>query len=234
MKKILATLVFLSGSIFAATFNAYTAHLPPFTLSMEDKGISHELVEELAKRTGHTINIKYLPWKRAQLTAQKDPMGLAFSMSRSKSREDKYTWVVELMQAGYTFVTKTKPINTFDEAKKAKKIVVLSGTPREKNLKKENFTNFEGKSDTTTAAKFLNAGRADAWYTIDARAKYVFKSLGFDQSKLIIGTPTKISHMWLGGNKAIDKSVIKDFEKAMAEIKADGTYDSIMKKYLGE
>jgi ABC-type amino acid transport substrate-binding protein len=90
----------------------------------------------------------------------------------------------------------------------------------------------QGKIDTKTAAEFLYFNKSDAWFTFDVRAKYLFKLLGFDPSKIVVGTPTEMSHLWLVGNKAIDKSVISSFEKAMVQMKSDGTYTSILKKYL--
>ena len=234
MKKALLGLLLLGSCAFAQTFTAYTASLPPFTISMKQMGIGHELVTELSKRTGHTFNIKYKPWKVAQSSAQKDPNGLIFSISRTSSREPLYNWLVELTQAGTTFVTLGKPINSLDEARTLSKIAVLGGTPREKQLKKEGFTNFESKPYTSVTARFLNSKKVDAWYTLDARAKYVFKSMKFDTNKLVLGKAIKTTKLWLAGNKSIDMSIKKDLEKAMAEIKSDGTYDKILKKYLGE
>ncbi|MQQ07606.1 transporter substrate-binding domain-containing protein [Epibacterium sp. SM1979] len=230
-----AAAITLSGAVAQAeTYIAYTASLPPYTIAADADmpGISHELLTEMANRAGVEIDIQYLPWKRAQATVQKTPNSLLFTASRSAAREDIYGWVVEMVSPREAFVTTSAPVNSLEEGAALSRIAILAGTPRERRLNEAGFTNLQASKDTQTAARLLEGGRVEAWYTLDQRAAFVFKSEGFDPSQLTFGEPTRVNSNWLASNKEFPADVSAALAAALDEMRADGTYDAILAKYL--
>ena len=214
---------------------AFTAKLPPFTINPKDNkpGFLHELVVEMAKRSNVNMKINYLPWKRAQKKGQETPNSIVFGMTRTSKREPLYNWLVNLVEPDYVFVSTKAPVNNYDEARKLKAISVLAGTPRERLLKKEKFGNTQSVNKVELNAKKLKAGRVDTWFTLSHRAAYIWLQQGFSADKLIIGKSLKKTETWLGGNKVLPKGLKERFEKSLASIKADGTYEKLFKKYFG-
>jgi len=216
----------------AETIKAVTASLPPFTVSPEKKGITHEMVEEISKRSGVDIEIEYLPWSRAQVVAQETPNTLIFTIGRSEAREPKYTWIAQLAESNTVFATVGEKVDSLEAGKNLSAITVLANTPREKKLAGEGFTNFTPQQKVELCARMLNGGRVDAWYTLDVRATYVFKEYGLDTSKLVFGEPTSVLPLWLAGNLEFDAEVADKIKAAVESMKADGTVDAIKAKYL--
>ena len=221
-----------SSSLSAAPLRALTASLPPFTISAQERGITHDLVDEISKRSGVDIEIEYLPWKRAQSEAQKKPNTMIFAIGRTEKREPSYRWITNLTEAGTVFVSMDRPIDSYDEARSLSLISVLANTPRDRLLKAKNFTNYRTVQESKLAVRILDGGRADAWLTLDARAKYLFKREGKDPSKLVLGKPLSVLGLWLASNPSFDDAVAEKLKAAMDSIRADGTYDKILARYI--
>lgn len=216
------------------TIMAYTAVLPPFTLGndLELPGVAHELVEEMSTRTGIDIQIEYLPWARAQTTVQETPNTILFSATRSAAREDLYSWITLMAEPREVFVSTSRVINSLEEANDAGSIVVLDNTPRHGRLTEAGLTNIETAREAQLAARMLNGGRVEAWYTFDHRAAFVFKSEGFDPTTLVFGEAQRSPKNWMAAHPDFDPSIAAQLDAAMAEIRADGTYDAILKRYI--
>lgn len=216
---------------YAETITLFTGKLPPFTISEEEKGISHEILEQVAIRADLEIEFNYLPWKRAQVEAQATPNSLIATMIRSKSREEKYTWIAPILDSQTAFISLTKPVNSFEEGQALKKVAVLRSTPRERNLIKQNFGNLHTVNGTELAARLLNGGRVDAWYTIVQRAAFVFKSEGYNPGSLVVGKPTSVASLWLASNKTFDSALAQRIAAAVEEFRETPEYQAILDKY---
>ena len=224
------------GAIAADTIiNAYTAVLPPYTLGGDEAapGISHELLVEMGKRAGLDIEIVYLPWKRAQETVQSTPNSLLFTATRTAAREELYGWVTLMVEPREVFVTTGKVIESYDAAASIGTIAVLDGTPRKRKLDENGVGDLEVVREANLAARMLNAGRVVGWYTFDQRAAAVFKSEGLDPSQLVFGPALSEPKNWLASSLEFDPVVAEALVQALASIRADGTYDTILAKYTG-
>ena len=238
MNRLILSLAFALGltapQLNAATITAYTGELPPYTISADapNPGISHELLTEMAKRAGVDLKIEYLPWKRAQVTVQKTPNALLFTATRTQKREPLYGWVVEMAAPSEVFVTTSASVDSFEAGAALDRVAVMGGTPRERRLDENGLANAQHTKDTATAARLLEHDRVDAWYTLDQRAAYVFKSEGFDPASLVFGAPQRTTSNWLASNLEFDPEIAAKLAAALEEMRADGTYDAVLAKYL--
>lgn len=217
----------------ASTITAYTAVLPPYTLGADqtNPGISHELIVEMASRAGVELQVKYMPWKRAQTIVQETPNTLLFTATRSAAREPLYGWVALMAEPNEVFVTTEGTIEDYENASDLKAVVVLDGTPRHRRLSENGLSNIETAQEAKMAARMLNAGRVGAWYTFDQRAAAVFKAEGMDPGQLVFGPALNQPKNWLASNLEFDPAVAERLAAALDEMRADGTYDKILAKY---
>lgn len=216
------------------SYVAYTAALPPYTLGndLEAPGMAHELVLELSARTGIDIKIEYLPWGRAQTMVQETPNSILFSATRSAAREDLYSWITLMAEPREVFVSMGETINSLEEANGAASIVVLDNTPRHGRLTEAGLTNIQTAREAQLAARMLNGGRVEAWYTFDHRAAFVFNREGFDPATLVFGEAQRSPQNWMAAHPDFDPAIAAQLDAAMAEIRADGTYASILNRYI--
>ncbi len=230
--------VTFSGSAVAhaTELKALTAELPPYTISADAPlpGIGHELVQEISHRSGVQIDIEYMPWKRAQNMAKETPNTLVFGLTRTPTREPDYMWITKLVDSSDIFVTMDKNVDSYDTAKDLSKIAVMGGTPREKSLVKNGVENIELVPEEQLCAKMLQAGRVEGWYTLDHRAAFIWKQEGNKLTDLVLGAPVQTQEIWLAANKDMPAEDVEKIKSAMEDIKADGTYDKIFQKYVGE
>lgn len=231
----------LLGAVLAGTptlaadpIMAYTAVLPPYTLGADPDapGAAHEMVEEISSRTGIEIQIEYLPWGRAQATVQETPNTILFAATRSEAREPLYSWITLMVEPREVFVTVGEPLNSFTDAADAGLVVVLDNSPRHGRLEREGLANVEPVRETQLAARMLNGGRVVAWYTFDHRAAFVFSSEGLDPSTLTFGEAQSSPQNWMAAHPDFDPAIAAQIDAAMADMRADGTYDEILSRYI--
>jgi hypothetical protein len=129
------------------------------------------------------------------------------------------------------FVSSGDPINSLEEAATLTSITVLAGSPRARKLDKAGLTNVHVSMNTEIAAGRLTLGRAQAGYTMDHRALYAIKSLGVSRDSITLGDPLHSIDIWIASNKVFDTQVAATLAKMLEDMRADGAYDAIIRKY---
>ena len=217
----------------AETYTAYAGNLPPFSISPEEKGFNHELVEAMAEKAGVNIDIQYLPWKQAQAMALK-PNSFLIGPGRTASREAKYQWVARLVNPHNVFAAPQGGVlpASLEEAKTVEKVTVLAGTPRQKQLDKAGVTNYIALPKAAQAAKLMHGRQADVWYTLDQRAAFTWMKAGFDIAELQVSAPISRLDIYLASSKQMDEGVNMKMAEAFEELLTDGTYAKLEEKYF--
>ncbi len=213
---------------------AYTSVLPPFTngKDSQEPGFLHELVSEIAQRANVDLQIKYMPWKRAQEFVKKSSNSIIFGLAKTKTREPNYSWIVETLTYHYVFASTKRKINSYNQAIQAEQVLVLIGTPREKILKEKKFSNLRTIGRIKNAVNSINLGRSDAWFTLDLRAVYAWNKAGHNLDRLMIGKPLRNSKNWIAANKYFPEILKERLRNSFKELKENGFYDMLYKKYF--
>ncbi|KZM49316.1 hypothetical protein OA90_15860 [Labrenzia sp. OB1] len=213
---------------------AYTGYLPPLSIDEQRKGIAVELMGLIAEAAGLEFDIRFAPWKRAQLLAQTTPGALVFTLARSKERQGKFEYIAPLIYTESAFVTIDQPLDSFDKAIKTGKLVgVHLGSWRSRMLKRAGITNFTEIPSAEQMGAMLETGRIDAWYTMSLRAGYMFRQLGYDPKRLVFGAPVTHGVQWLAANKSIDPHMRARLAKAVSKVWRDPRYWQIVDRYAG-
>jgi polar amino acid transport system substrate-binding protein len=241
--------LFLSVFLFAAS-SVVAQSLPKFTIMTEDwvpyqyyqgtelKGISVDLMVEMLARTGSSQSredIELLPWARAYQTLNHQQNSILFSMTKTAERLNAFRWVGPLFNSStYLIAAKKQNIKlSGQEDLRNYEFGTIRDDVSEMFLKRfgvdpESFTRH---NNTLSNLKMLNAGRIDmivsGWeaFTSDAY------SLGVDPDNYEKVFVVDTSDVSIAFHKDTANWIIEKFQKALDDIKADGTYDRVIEKY---
>jgi len=213
---------------------AYTAYLPPLSIDEVHKGVAIELMELVGEKADLDLEIRFAPWKRAQLLAENTPGSLIFTVAYSKSRAEKLQYIAPLIFTESTFVTVNEPVDTFEKVVQSGKTVgVHLGSQRSRILEREGVTNFVEVPRAEQMTTMLETGRIDIWYTMSLRAVYMSKKMGYDSKKLVIGAPVSHGVQWLAANKSLDPEIRARLSKAVSQVRRDPRFWEIVDSYTG-
>jgi polar amino acid transport system substrate-binding protein len=224
----------LSPSIAAGqSIKVVAAEFPPLTTQAggQPGGVVLEVVREAGKRAGVALEFSFLPWERAQLETQARNDVLIIPFTRTPSREEHYQWVAPVLEFHTVLVTLAKPPSSIEEARM---LVVgyVRGTSFKDEAEQAGFPYVEETNDDVTNAKKLKMGRIGAWITTDLMALGVYRQAGFDPAELKYGPslgPVKISYV--AASRDFPKDIARKIAHAIDQMRADGSYQAIVKRY---
>jgi len=211
---------------------AFTGYLPPLSIDEEQKGIAVELMELVAEEAGIELDIRFAPWKRAQVLAQNTPGALLFTAAYSRARREKFQFIAPLIYTESAFVTLDQPLDTFEKAIETGKVIgVHLGSQRSRILARSGIRNIEEITSAEQMGTMLRTGRIDAWYTMSIRASYVFRQQGYDPHALVIGAPVTHGTQWLAANKDLALEIRALLAGAVSRVWRDPRYWQIVDQY---
>lgn len=238
IRNILATLLIVSISN-ASEIKLLTEDWAPYQMKSDGviSGISINIVEELQKRVSNNSKIKFYPWNRGyNMTLKKSGYAL-FSTTRTPEREKLFKWVgplVSLKLVFFKLASNNIEYKTLEDAKKAKAIAVTKNDATEQYLTKLGFKNLQIKTGGASQIdiKKLIKGKADLWPGGLYAGHYRIKQLGMEGKIVETKVPAYAEEpLSIAFSKSTPDEVILKWQKALDDMKADGTYDKILKKY---
>ncbi|WND01762.1 transporter substrate-binding domain-containing protein [Temperatibacter marinus] len=196
------------------------------------RAIDVEIIQELKKRLGHKKPLTNIAFTRAIRTLEKQPGYALFNVLRTPARESKYKWVGPLQHyKTYFHDSAQKPslIETMDDAKKVKGVCVVRGNAQHDLLKKLNFNNLIMVSKYTQCISLVMQNKGVIMPS-SASAAYFEKMKVKD---LVNNTEVVVTEFdgYLAFSKSTPDYLIKQAQETLDEIKADGTFEAIVKKY---
>jgi ABC-type amino acid transport substrate-binding protein len=217
----------------AAVIHVSTTELPPFSMDQPagGQGALFEMVEELAKRTGMSASIQFVPWRRALFLTASRARSAVFPLTRSPEREAQYRWLAPLYRENFVFISlKSAAFDSTNPAlSKNARIAVLRGSLMVKFLHEQGYPNIVEASSVEEGGRFLGRGIVDA---LCGDVEILRATLGdrlradHNMSATIRETST-----WLGGSLDFSGADALRFEEAMKAMIEDGSYARIVKKY---
>jgi len=210
------------------------------------RGIFKELMEEIFKRLKVPLECKLFPWKRTQVFVHN---GLADGMVTVPTPKRLETMLASkpLLTSGEkVFVRKDHPrieeikkIRTFDDLKKFTIVEVSGDGWAEGHFK--GLPNVVWAPKVSSALYMIANGRVDLYVINEFSGKESIRTMlktpsPFQENfkKIITGPHTleTISYSLLINKNSPWAHLIPRINATLEEIKRDGTYDRIMKKYL--
>ncbi|GAB7021763.1 transporter substrate-binding domain-containing protein [Salidesulfovibrio brasiliensis] len=245
MKRYMLCLLFCAcllcsglGAASATPLKAVTESWAPyFGPELENKGVVVELANEIFKRAGYEINVEFIPWTRAvELVKRGDAdllVGAYYTDKRAKAMA--YPENV-LVTSNVLFAKKDKGISfsTMEDLKNYT-IGVQKGAAYGDEFDKATFLKKDAATDRLAGIKKLMADRVDLMAGPKDVVLYEMKKQfpGKADQVEALSPPLSENKVYICVSKKHPnyQTVVDQFNAKLAEIKADGTYDAIMKKH---
>ncbi|NCC97507.1 MAG: transporter substrate-binding domain-containing protein [Synergistales bacterium] len=246
IKKLLLSVLFVclaAGSVFAVgvdDIRFMTEELPPYNMKGEDgtaSGIAVDVLAEMFKRVGSSKtakDVEVLPWARGYNEVQSTPNTCLFSMTYTEDRKPMFKWVGP-MSASRTAVIalKSKGIKVASDAD----LVGLSAGVVKDDIgdslaQKAGIAKIEAIADNLLNIKKLNSDRIDVLIYEESVAQWQIKDMDLNPSDYETVYALSESHLYYAFHKDTDQALIDQLQKVLDEMKADGTYQAIVDKYL--
>lgn len=229
---------YLQTSDYPDIMQIYTEPYPPLTFRDMDgdiTGFGTDIVREIMKRNDNYSQIKLSSWSNGYQMALCNPNFCLFTMDKTEIRENLFQWVGPI-GTNTTWIY-TKPgsgivVNSLDDAKKLKKIGVVSSWFSTQYLEKEGFTNLIYESTPEVLAEDLLDGEIDGFVCTDITFPNILKDLGYEYSNVTPAYEVISSDFYIAFSDNTSSSVVNKWKSTLEDIKQDGTYDEILSKWF--
>lgn len=207
---------------------------PPFEFTKNDKYIGFDIdyASAIAEKMGMKPEVKSLGFDALIPALQSGQIDIiASGMDATPERKEQVNFTDVYFKGGYTVVVKkdNTTINGFDDLQ-GKTVGAQVGT-KGVDYAQEHGATVKQYDSNSQGWMELEAGTCDAVVIDNAVAMYYLKQGGSDKLKMV-GEPIISSGMSLAINKD-NKDLQEKVNKAMADLKADGTYAKLYKKWFG-
>ena len=228
-------------------YSIVTENFPPYNYIKGDKltGISTEIIQNILEKTGMTdeVSIKLLPWEEAYNQALNDSNTIIYSLTRIPQREDSFKWVgpiatnywylfAKKQDKEESMLEKAVTITNLDQAKDSKyKIGVQKDGAISTYLLDKGFKNLVPEVTNVENAKNLISGKIQLWGASELVASSIMRQIGETPYILEKVFTVRKKDLYIGFNIDVSDEVVQKFQKALDQMKTDGTYDMILNEY---
>ncbi|AVX01490.1 transporter substrate-binding domain-containing protein [Vibrio vulnificus] len=239
MNKLLfvVTTLLLSCLSHAATITAAQDPWAPFVQQNNaNPGISVEIVIEAFKTQGHDVDFKIMPWTRALNEVKDGRVDVLVATWFTQERTSYLNYSQPYLENSLKFIKRSGDgfeYNGMDSLSGKNVGIIRNYGYGDEFLKATNFNKPEA-NDLVANAKKLLAKRIDLTLEDELVAKATLSGAGMNLSDFDF-TNNALSvnplHVTSGLANAKNGEIIEAFNKGLAEIKANGTFDKILMKY---
>ena len=203
----------------------------------EFTGFDLELAAEAAKRMGKEIKYQPISWDAKDMELTSGNIDCIWNGFSIQGREDKYTWSKPYMKNDQVFVVKSDSSIDSIEDLAGKTVEVQTDSSAEAALKENSelantFGKLQTVADYNTGFMDLEMGGVDAIAMDSVVANYQITKRG-GNGFTVLDTPLSSEEYGIGfklGNETLKNEV----QKALEDMKADGTMKTISEKWFGK
>lgn len=237
----LVAMVALASTLNAQQLTVMAEENPPFNTQAngEAQGAATDLFIAVAQKAGLSIarsDVKTVPWARAYDAVQKEANTILFPMARTPARETLVKWVGPIYKVQIGLIApKAKKIKIADGAAAAKYKIgtVRDGAPEQAAIAAGIPVEILDRgNDLVSNLKKLQAGRIDMLAFNAVAASYNMGALGMNPADYEVVFVFSEPQLFFAVSKATPDATVKSLQTALDALKTDGTYTSIIKKFI--
>lgn len=222
------------------SLSAVILNWPPFYgEDIQENGFYSAVVREAFKRAGYETELSFTPWKRALKSAQNDRKDILWGAYYNDERAKTLAFSDVVMQNNEVFITRKDAdvsVATLDDIKPFN-VGVLAGSAQVKDLSDAGYTNLSEAPKGELNLKKLASGRVD--FVLMGQAQFNFlmsedEDLADLRGKLEVVEPAFRSydlHVAVSKKRDDSAEIIAALNAALAEMKADGSFEEIMARF---
>lgn len=236
VKSLLMGALVLSLSVSAMAkdkiFVGTNAEFPPFEYleKGEVTGFDIELVNEIGKVTDADVKVLDMSFDGLLPALQMKKVDLVIAgMTATEERKKTVSFTQPYYTASQVIIVKegNNSIKSFDDLK-GKKVAVMLGFTGDTIVSEIEGVNVERFNAAYAGIMALQADKVEAVVLDSEPAKnYVKQNPG-----LVLAEADAEQEEYAIALRKNDKALLEKVEKALAELKANGTYDALIKKYF--
>ncbi len=231
-------LLISSVRVIAQSMELIAAELPPYSYQTSDgaAGLGVEILQEAGRRLGHSGDIRLMPFKRAFQNALTRDNLLMTPVARVYRREGLLKWAIHYLDDSFFYVTRAgSPRLTHERARRGGTIAVLAGSAPLAQLRAAGISDYLEQTRDTANINMLTVGRVDGWFTSAILLSAAFKSSPeLDPADFVIGEVQSRHCVYAVASLDTAESVIRPWRQAVESMRADGTLQQIINRYLDE
>ncbi|MFZ6745452.1 substrate-binding periplasmic protein [Undibacterium sp. JH2W] len=237
----LATLLFcmlasLDAMAEETPLRFYTEEYPPISFSQKGKaaGLGTEVVEEIMNRLGISAPIEVVPWARAYAHASTTPNVGLFVTTRTPEREKLFKWVGPVSATTAHFYTRRggQRFDNLEQARRAERILIPREWYLQQMLRGMGFNNINSVPTPADAVRMLVAGRAPLMALDDVTLADTLLAAGINANDIETASTITQAVQYIAFSRDTPDSVANRWQKALDDMKADGSFERIYKKWL--
>ena len=241
MLRIMLMSGLLISTSLAGDLQILTLEEPLFGFTNSDNeftGFSVDVIHEIQRRVGNDDKIQVYPWKRAFRTAIEQPNVVLFTVTRTADREEKFHWIATIERNAWALFAKKGSgivVNTLDDAKKVNLIGVLRGGSHEQFLldngfKREQLIDVSNYKQSTLMLH-LNRIELTVFSTLGMAISCFNNNCDFNEFEAVF-TFKALPSGGIAMSKGTPAEVVEKWQKAARDMKEDGTFEAIAKKWV--
>jgi polar amino acid transport system substrate-binding protein len=232
---------FSAGSVFAkdtVILANETNWLPYYGKDLKKGGYITEVIRQSFNRVGYSIEVKWLPWKRALSLAEKGKVHGLGGAYYTKDRAKNFYFSKSILTLQIVFMKKKGTNITYRNLRglKGKRIGIGRGYAIPEKVQAAKYLTFDEAPDMEVNLKKLMAGRLDIILGTKQLNMYLVntKYPQYRNKLEVTGKPVKNQTVHLAISKRASgnpSKIVKDFDKGLRMIQKDGTLKKIKQEF---
>ncbi|UFH48216.1 substrate-binding periplasmic protein [Pseudomonas sp. KNUC1026] len=228
----------------APPLRVVTEELPPYNMSRDGRvtGLSTEIVQAVMREAGASAQIEVLPWARAYDVALNVPNVLIYSIARTPEREPLFQWVGPIAPTRwylYSLADRPLALKSLADAH-GHQIATVHEDVGEQYLISKGFkpgTELQATSKYEYNYRKLKVEHVELWISNELNAVYLVRQNGDDPDKVLVKSLalpelSRDEGLSLAFSRGTSAETVERFRAALGRLRADGTVQAILDKWL--
>lgn len=210
---------------------------PPLTFTRNGAvtGLAAEIVDDVKMRTGEKSPLTIMQWWRAYQMLLTEPDVVGLPVYRTTERETLFKWAGPLTSVRTSLYAKRGSNIRFDrlaDAKSVNRIIVPKAYWTYQILLARGFKNLELVPTSEQSVRMLLAGHGTLLAADDVTLPALLAGAGKDMSDVEIALTFEEAESYFAFSKGTSDEVVRKWQAALDDMKRDGTFARLYKKWL--
>ena len=214
----------------------FTEEWPPVSFSENGQagGMAVEVVREMLKRAGRSEEIEIVPWSRGYSLVTQLPNVLLFAAGRNVERERLLTLIGPLLLVKTELYQRRGEhwIDRLELAREKAVVGVYRASYFETSARKNGFKLFSLAATPERSVRMLLAGRVDLWADSNVSSGAIVMKAGGNPADIERVMTLDVTEMMLAISPGTPESTIQALERALREMKGDGSFQRIHRRWF--
>lgn len=224
-------------TVAAGNLKILADEYPPLTFTREGKvtGLAAEITDEVIARIGEQSRLKLIPWARAYQMMLKEPDVLGLPVYRTVEREKLFKWAGPLTTVKTSFYAKrgsNLKLGRLADAKSVERIIVPKAYWTYQMLIARGFTNLEPVPTSQQSVRMLLAGHGTLLAADNITLPSLLTEVGGRATDVESILTFEETESYFAFSQGTPDEVVQKWQAALDDMKRDGTFARLYKKWL--